>query len=257
MLIEHISVSRKGVFEQCQQMYKFKYHLKTPSPVAEQFYFTYGKIIHKIAELYVENKEKVKISDICSDILTKKIPFDEYGDDKFYAPELPPEYKSRLKNHLFHIANLTSKIGTEGFLEWEFNYDLDPPNNKIIKGFIDRLFEKNGQYFILDYKTTKSSFYRKDKTTIKKDLQLNMYARIVQKTFNVDAKNITAALYYLDEGQLVSTGFNNQYIEQVEKEVLNSYNEIAAFNPDKVMGSVSQQCFRCDYHTICPFTKLF
>ena len=63
MDINHISVSRKGCFDLCQQQYKFKYHLKVETDVEEPFYFTYGKIVHRIAEKYVDYKGKKEIGE--------------------------------------------------------------------------------------------------------------------------------------------------------------------------------------------------
>jgi ATP-dependent helicase/DNAse subunit B len=51
MNIEHISVSRYQVFVECKQKYKYRYHLAIKPDKPEPFYFTYGKIVHKIAEV--------------------------------------------------------------------------------------------------------------------------------------------------------------------------------------------------------------
>jgi ATP-dependent helicase/DNAse subunit B len=61
MNINHISVSRVGVYFTCPAQYKYKYHLKIESPEPEPFYFVYGKIVHKIAEVYIKEKGKMSI----------------------------------------------------------------------------------------------------------------------------------------------------------------------------------------------------
>ena len=58
MNIEHISVSRKQCFDTCKAQYKYRYHLKIVSEEPTADHFTYGKIVHKVAENYVEEKGK-------------------------------------------------------------------------------------------------------------------------------------------------------------------------------------------------------
>ena len=54
MNIEHISVSRKQCFDTCKAQYKYRYHLKIVSEEPTADHFTYGKIVHKVAENYTE-----------------------------------------------------------------------------------------------------------------------------------------------------------------------------------------------------------
>src|SRR6185295_3062375 len=49
--IEHISISRESIWNECQYKYKYRYHLDLKPP-EEPIYFEYGKIVHKIIEDY-------------------------------------------------------------------------------------------------------------------------------------------------------------------------------------------------------------
>ena len=89
MNIEHISVSRKQCFDTCKAQYKYRYHLKIVSDEPTADHFTYGKIVHKIAESYVELKGKVKISQIAKDLLEGKF----FLEGNSYSPPLPPQYQ--------------------------------------------------------------------------------------------------------------------------------------------------------------------
>ena len=249
MNIEHISVSRKQCFDTCKAQYKYRYHLKIISDQPTADHFTYGKIVHKVAENYVEEKGKRNISEIASDVLNGKIFLE--GTTK--SPPLPVQYFEKFPVHLKNIKNLTDRIGFDGFLEWEFNYDLDAPNNRMIKGFIDRLIIRGEKYFILDYKTTKKGPWRKTKGNIGKDLQLRCYAKIVQEKFNAKPENIMAALYYLEGPNLISTGFTQESLDSAEKELLDTYKEIYEMNPDSVIGTSGNHCRFCDYRNTCPF----
>ena len=78
MNINHISVSRKKTYDRCAQQYKYRYHLKVPIE-QEQIYFTYGKIVHKIAEEYVRRKGESTIGEVSTEVLRGKILLEEPG----------------------------------------------------------------------------------------------------------------------------------------------------------------------------------
>lgn len=255
MNINHISVSRKLVWDQCKQLYKYKYHLKVPSPEEEPFYFVYGKIIHKIAEVYVAARGAKTLDEVKAEVLSGKILIEEYGGVEIRAPELPFDYRMRMSEHLGAVKKLTAQVGYDGELEWPFEIDLDPPNDKKVVGFIDRLIRKDDNFFIIDYKTTKKGRWRKDENSIRYDLQLRTYARIIQKTFNVPAANIRTALYYLEGGNLIGAKYTDQSLLSAEEELLECYNDIIAADPEKVWGRYGDHCNRCDYRSICPFKK--
>jgi ATP-dependent helicase/DNAse subunit B len=255
MNITHMSVSRKSVWDECKKKYHYKYHLKLESEDEEPFYFTYGKIIHKIAEEYVLKRGSIELKEITEAVVNGEIPIERDANSPIYAPKIPMEYKLRMPGHLKSLNNITKEIGYDGDLEWDFKYDLDPPNGKLVVGFIDRLIRRKDNFFILDYKTTKKGKFRKDKNSIKDDLQLRTYARIVQKQFNVPAENINTALYYLEGGNLISSKFSQESLDSAEKIMLDCYNEIKNYNPDDVWGTVGFHCQRCEYNKICPFFK--
>lgn len=255
MNINHISVSRKKLFDQCQQKYKFQYHLKVPPMGPEPFHFVYGKVIHKIAEVYVEEKASRPISEVATDIIRGKIPIE--GDK--LCPSLNDEYKKKLKNHIISIKNFTKKTGTDGLVEHEFRYDLDPPNNRNVTGFIDRLIIKgegeNKKAFIIDYKTTKKGKFRVNKTTVLEDLQLRCYARVVQRDFGIAARNIKAALFYLEGENLIAAQYNEESLERVEKDLRDAFIRIENSDPDKVWGNVGWHCSQCEFREMCNFYK--
>lgn len=249
MNINHHSVSRKKCFDTCAQQYKYHYHLKLPRPGVEPFYFIYGTIVHKIAELYVRNRGEISIGDIANDIVRGKIEF-EPGK---LCPDIPKDYAKKLQKHLRAIQNLTEKIGVGGEVEYKFEYDLDPPNGRNVIGFIDRLIIKGDKAFIIDYKTTKKGKFRVNKDSVAQDLQLRMYSRVVQRNFGLKAENIKAALFYLEGEELVACCYSEDSLLEVEKQLLSSFVMIENANPDKVWGRVGWHCKNCDYCTICPF----
>jgi len=254
--INRISVSRKQVWDQCTQLYKYRYHLKLDSPEEEPFYFVFGKIVHKVAEEYIRGQGETPIQEITKDVLAGKIALEEHDGNIAYAPKkIPKEYNKRFPGVLKSIYDLTEKIGFSGDLEWNFNFDLDPPNEKLVTGFIDRLLIKDGFYYIIDYKTTKKGRYQKESNELVSDLQLRVYSRIVQKEYDVCASKIKAALYYLEGGKLSSAQFSNKSLLAAEEELLKTYDRIVETKPEDAWGTVGQHCNRCDYRSICPFLR--
>lgn len=256
MNIEHISVSRLTTFRECHAKYRFKYHDKIPADGPEPPYFAYGKTIHKIAEEYVDRKDPAAFHQIVMEVLSGKIEI-EPGKK---APPITGDYQKKIHEHLRNLKNFSNKVGldVEGYTEYDFKYDLSPPNNYLTTGFIDRIIVRNGRYFILDYKTTKKGPYRKNSVTVLKDLQLRMYAKVVQRDFGAKAEDIACCLYYVDggEGEVVGASFSQQAIDDAEKEMLEAYIEIKNMAPEDARGRVGHHCKRCDYYKICPFYSL-
>lgn len=254
MKINHISISRESTWLQCQQQYKYKYHLEM-RPEEEAPHFFYGKIVHKIIETYTLARGMLDINDVTNTVLSGDIKLEDNSPPG--RLNLPFQYRTKLPKHLAAFMKLTKQIGTEGEVEWDFNFDLDPPNGKCYVGFIDRILrrgENKDKIFIIDYKTTKAGMWRKTRENVGKDLQLQSYARVIQREWGIPAENIKAALYYLDDPcELISTGFTQETLDSVEKRLLKAYKDIESKHESNVVGNTGEHCFGCDYQDICPF----
>jgi CRISPR/Cas system-associated exonuclease Cas4 (RecB family) len=250
MKINHISVSRDQCYKECQVKYKFRYHLNIKSPEPEQFYFTYGKIVHRAIELHTKNRGSEEVEKIASDLITGKIEL-QHGQKP--APiDITPEYKQALIRQLGHYKRLVDKIGFDGDIEWKFDMDMDG-KGRILTGFIDRVIRKKDNFFLLDWKTTKPSQWRKDSRTITTDLQLQCYCYVVREKFKVPAANIEAALFFLDDNKLYPVRFSEKTLDSVPVRMLQVHKEIEETNPDKAIPNIGPHCKRCDYMRLCPF----
>jgi CRISPR/Cas system-associated exonuclease Cas4 (RecB family) len=252
MLIESISVSRTKLWEECEQKYKYKYHLKIPSPEPTPVYFDYGKVVHKIIETHTLGRGKVEINSIIKSVINGEIEL-EPGKT---CPSLPVEYKNKLPGHIQAYMRLAEKIGTDGMVEWQFKIDMDPPHNRFMLGFIDRIIQKGDEFFILDWKTTKKGPWRETKDTIKESLQLQTYCRVIQKEFKADPKKIRAALYFLEGGELVGATYSEKTLDAVEAKLVEAHKAISNKDPDHAQGNVGWHCKRCEYRKMCPFYSL-
>lgn len=247
-----MSVSRNQVWELCRLQYKYKYHLRLDSLEPEPFYFVYGKIVHKIAQEYIIRKGESTLAEIAKSVLAGEIPIEEANGNPVYAPPLWPDYRDRLGGHLGAIRRLTEKLGFDGYTEYNFKYDLDPPNEKFLVGFIDRLFQKGDNWYVIDYKTTKPGSYRKTAKTVVDDIQLRCYAKVVQRNFNVPAENIKTALYYLEGANLIGAQFTQASLDTVENDLKKAFLEIEAIQENDAWGNVGDHCTRCGWRKICP-----
>lgn len=245
MNIEHISVSRAGSYENCNEYYKYKYHLKIPNPGPEFEHFIYGKFIHKIIEEYTKNRGKKEVKEIIKEIQEEGLEGKKLN--------LSSMYKKRIQPDVLNFLKLSKKIGYEGEVEKNFSIDLDEPNKKLVVGFIDRLINLGDRIVIIDYKTTKQGPWRKTPETVIDDLQLQCYCWVAMREFNLPAEKISAGLYYLLDGQMVAAKFSTKTLEELPKKLLKIYNEISESDPSNTIGNVSSNCNRCEYRDMCPF----
>lgn len=251
MKIKHISISRSGVWHECQVKYKYKYHLEVIPNKPEPPYFAYGKLVHKAAEIYVKEKGVNNINKIAAGLLDGSI------NEEFKGLKLSQEYKQKLPIHLNNVATLTAKIGYEGLLEHEIKLDLIPPDQKLLVGYIDRIVFNDEKVMILDYKTTKAGFYQKDNNTIKQDLQLRTYAYYVCKEFKLQPDKVFCCLYYLENKKLVCTNYTEKQMEDAIDNLKKDYILIESVDEKSAKPNVGNHCRRCDYQDICPYGRNF
>jgi hypothetical protein len=217
MKIEHISISRESTWKECQKKYFYRYH-QGIKPAVEPIYFLYGKIVHKIIEVYTLARGKRDINEIVKGVVDGDILLEEATKDNpgKKAGPLPLDYRRKLPTHLQSFMSLTKSIGVTGEVEWKFEHDLEPPHGRKMTGVIDRIIPLKKECFIIDYKTTKVGPYRKTKANIGTDLQLQCYARIAQKDFGYKADQIRCALFFLEGCELVDTKFSEETISGVK-----------------------------------------
>lgn len=244
-----MSVSRKQCYNQCPYQYRYKYHdkIEVDEPIAD--HFVYGTIIHKIVEDYIRCQGQKSIHEIAKTVLLSP-------NEKGILTPIPQQYNKKFPIHLENLKKLSDQIGYDGELEWPFLHDLDPPNQRCVKGFIDRLIIRGEKYFVLDYKTTKKGMWRKNSNTIRNDLQLRTYARIIQKTFGAKPENIRAALFYVEGAEIVSAKFTEEQLISAEKELFDTYIEIENLKAEEAAGRLGNHCKFCVYRKICPWYSL-
>jgi hypothetical protein len=74
--------------------------------------------------------------------------------------------------------------------------------------------------------------------------------------FKINPKNISAALYYTEDGLLVPARFGEKTLLAVPEHLTKVYKEIEIANPDQVIGNVGNHCKYCDYVKCCTWYAL-
>lgn len=250
MLINHISISRKTTWETCQKSYYYKYDQNLLPEGPEPFHFIFGKLVHFIAEQHTKNQGKINLTEIKNEVLEGNLQIEGKK-----APKIDNETSARLTKHINNYLRLANDLGYNGYTEWEFNYDLDAPNKRFVKGFIDRLIVTKDKAIIVDYKTTKPGKWRKDSNNITQDMQLACYCWVVMKEFNLPADKIFASLYYLEDAKLVPVRFSEKTLLSIPEVLLKVYKDIENTQGDNAKGTVGSHCYWCAYKNICPFYR--
>ncbi len=237
MIIDKISFSRLGIFEQCQYRYKLHYHDKVKSPLPEPPYFEYGHYIHKIAELVVSENIPVEIA--------SKKSFEKYNKfGKEYINKIP----IMIRNFINFQEHIKSSSPLHDSAELEFNIEKD---GFILNGFIDRVIKyNNDKTLIADYKTSKSH-----NETLQKDIheskQLKMYVWAYSQTKNVPVEKISAMLFYLESGNKPITRFTTTEIENHIEKTITFSKCIRNMEPEDAKPNITNLCKWCEYRTIC------
>lgn len=119
-----------------------------------------------------------------------------------------------------------------------------------IKGYIDRIDEKDGQYDIIDYKFKKlPSFPKKLNLETHKDLQTPFYALLLETA----EKIVPANLYYFDlkSSFQLAPAFHMDYYEEFKYFAKRKLDEVTSADKPFIKTTKISDCVYCDYSTIC------
>ncbi len=234
-----LSPSKIQTYEDCPLKFKFQHVLRVPTP--SKTYFGMGTAIHLVAETMTKLQKEGKEADekLALEIL------DTQWDASSYRNQRTKEKQDKVK----------SKEMVKTYLEWAKKnpntpVDVEPKfkiilNDVTISGKIDRVEQTpEGEYEVVDFKT--GAAY-KTKNTIKKDVQMNIYALGTEKLYGKLPKK--TSLFYIKFDKLVTHFIKeeelNEFKIELEKIIESIFNEEFTAKPD------FQKCSRCDYASIC------
>ena len=144
-----------------------------------------GTIMHELLENFDFDKYFEYKENYIEKLKTETLKYYNYYDSKDLKERLDKYFKNFIQNE--HVKNIIN--GNEKIISREHKFQSRKLENKtlsIINAKIDLITKNlNGDYFILDYKTSKESaekieFYQS---------QLNIYKEIVKESFNIENEN--------------------------------------------------------------------
>ena len=113
-----------------------------------------------------------------------------------------------------------------------------------LEGFIDRIDERDAEFFVLDYKTGSYPIYNKNNFTDAKDFQLEFYYLLAQKYGRVSG----CGYYDLKESKIVNEAFLEEKLSILESNIKDLLNieDVNFCKTDEL-----KSCLFCEYATIC------
>ncbi len=247
------SHSKISTFEQCKYKYKLRYIDKVKVEVPTTIEAFMGSMVHDALEkLYTDIKNnkldsKEEILKYYADKWDKNYTDDILIVRKEYTANNYKEKGAIFISDYYDRHKPFNQFKIIG-LETQEKLELSDGNFYHIR--IDRLeSDKNGNYYICDYKTSSTMKTEYDKNN---DRQLPMYALWVKRAYP-DVKALHLIWHMLAFDKDVVLKVDERKLEKVRKEVEKKIKEIEACK--EFPTHVSALCNWCVYKSICPAFK--
>lgn len=240
------SVSQLNVYKSCPKKYSYQYVYKIPG--VARHYFDFGTSVHTVLE---DNISKIQDLNVGVDGLVPELIADLHKKwiSKGYQDE--KQEKEYFEKGVLALKEFVSKerelqeSQNRKTVSCEEKFLIDIEGRKMI-GFIDRIDEVDGNFEVLDYKTSNSMELD---SKLKENLQLNVYAFALSQMekFNVFPKKV--GLWYLVHNKIKSIDVNLKTIDKIKEDILKTIIEIEKLNFDAKPSKFA--CTYCDYNQIC------
>jgi DNA helicase II / ATP-dependent DNA helicase PcrA len=229
-----ISYNKISLYNYCPRafMYAHIWNLQTVRIGGLEF----GRNIHKIIEIILRN--------IIANVPVNKIGIDEliennWKNANFRNDDENEKFKMSAKKQINTFINKCSNYleSAKVFsVEDQFNITVD---DNLITGRFDAVFQENGSYIIIDFKTGD----RRDYSS-----QLSFYNLCFKQKYN-PTKEVKLAVYYMKEGALEFIVPNE---EEVVLEKINNVSKAIAHN--EFIASPGKICKDCSFSNICEYS---
>lgn len=207
----------------------------------------YNKLNKIIQEGFCETNEKTKETLLGTDALKKKY-FDNWWE-KCSASNMDYDEKMQVFNKVLH-EEMENSDWTPYLFEYPFEFVWD--NRVIIKGFIDRIDIKDGEYRTVDYKTSKKIY---DKSKLPTSLQFGIYALAILNDFDkLPVESLYRFILIDDQQKALTLGWEKRLIKALDK----VFNTIETDEKDNLWRpSPSPLCHWCNFCVTNPNAKEF
>jgi len=256
-LPDHFSFTAIKAFETCPWQYRYAHILRVP--VWGRHTFSFGQSMHATLErffkLLIERRNYSQVGLFANDkqkeisVPTKeellKIFESSWIEDWYENKRAKEEYYQKGKEILKifydkHAGNWPKTKDIEkGFVLKIGSYSL--------KGKIDRIDDLESGVEIIDYKTGKVPTKNSD---LEKD-QLLIYHMAATELWG--DKPLKLTFYYLNDNKPMSFVAEPKEIEELKGRIVETVEKIQA--RDFTADPSEQKCKRCDFKSICPYSK--
>lgn len=263
------SYSKIEAFKNCPLQYRFKYLDKKYSKdtsislelgslchyvlelkgkmVASGQAVDYGKLHSVLQNGVTETNEKTKEKLLGVAQLKKKY-FDVWHEAD-NASCASYEEKMLLFNNVLH-SEMENTAWQPAYFEKPFEFVWD--NKVILKGFIDRIDVKDGQYRTVDYKTSKKVY---DQSKLATSLQFGIYALAILNEFgSLPVESQYRFILIDDEQYALTKGWEKRLIKALDK----VFGDIeASENKNTFIPKSSPLCYYCNFCSNNPSASVY
>lgn len=248
------SPSRIATYENCPLHFKFRYVDRRPAlrSTIEAFL---GQRVHEALEKVYRDRQFHKEVSLDELLAFYRQRWDREMDDSIcvvkdgYSPDnyrrMGEEYL-RQYYHRYHPFDQGTTIALEKLVS------LPIGEGYTVRGYIDRLAEKEGTYEIHDYKTSLTLPTGED---LAADRQLPLYALAVQHLYE-DAERVEMVWHYVAFDKEFRLPAQPALLESVRQETIAKIREIEeAIDREEFPPRQSALCPYCEYQGLCPLFK--
>jgi len=235
------SVSQLKTYESCPKKYLYSYIYRIPTQA--KHYFDFGTSLHSVFEEIIDligrlPKEAVFANGIA---LLRKVWISKGYINAKQETEYFEKGVEAIRNFIDKELILRDEDRILVSQEEKFIINLD---GKKIMGFIDRIDKLNGDFEILDYKTSNSKM---TKSQLKQDLQLFIYGLACKELKGRYPVNV--GLWYVIFDEILKVDFNEIEVDNLKEKALKLISGIEKkdFSPNPSPFN----CKYCDYNSIC------
>ena len=240
--ITPLSNAKLKSFLTCKQQFFYRYiaHLKgheVPKDLPQEHEI--GNDIHKaLCNLYKENKRYEDVTVLQRDL--------ERELDNLEQNNVLVKFQIALhKKHLRSFCALEIARFAEGFEVYATEIPLKAEFCGMqLGGVIDRIDSKDGQLYVLDYKTGSYKLYTNNSVADATDFQLEFYKVLASQRGEV----ASCAFYDLKECSIVEERLLDLKMELLQNH-LNELQKMDSFEVQKCEDT--KQCLYCDYKILC------
>ncbi|HDS59950.1 MAG TPA: PD-(D/E)XK nuclease family protein [Thermoplasmatales archaeon] len=248
------SPSRIATYENCPLKFKFRYVDRRPAlrGTIEAFL---GQRVHEALEKVYRDRQFHKEVSLDEVLDFYRQRWDREMDDTICVVKegySPDNYRRMGEEYLHQYYRRYHPFDQGTTIALEKLVSLPIGEGYTVRGYIDRLTEKDGVYEVHDYKTSLTLPTQEDLAT---DRQLPLYALAVKHLYD-DAEQLEMVWHYVAFDKELRLSTQPDRLESVRQETLAKIREIEqAIAREEFPPRQSALCPYCEYQELCPLFK--